>query len=326
MEPLGVVLIISPWNFPLQLLLGPLIAAISAGCCVVLKPSEVAPETESLIVEWIPKILDPSAIRVVSGGVRETTRLLELKFHHIFDTGSGQIGKVVMAAAAKQLISVTLELGGKSPVYIHKDVDPVVAARRLAWAKTMNAGQICIAPDYVMVHKELHKQLVTSLKQALIEMFSADPQQSPDYARIINKQHFQRLLNVLMRQLALVHCKLEIGGESDASDLFIAPTVVTGVRISDPLMEDEIFGPLLGVVEVEDEDEAIQVIQSRERPLALYVITNDKRVANKVLDNTISGVSMVNDYMFNMVVEGMPFGGVGGSGMGSYHGHHGFLS
>ncbi|KAI9346871.1 Aldehyde/histidinol dehydrogenase, partial [Obelidium mucronatum] len=324
MEPLGVVLIIAPWNYPIQLLLGPLIAAISAGCCVVLKPSEIAPAAESLFLEWIPKVFDSSAIRIVSGGVRETTRLLELKFDHIFYTGSGQIGKIVMAAAAKQLTPVTLELGGKSPVYVHHDVDPIIAGRRLAWAKTINAGQVCIAPDYVMVHTRLYKPMIESLKSALTEMFTLDPQKSPEYARIINKQHMQRLLNVLMRQLALGHCKLEIGGESDLNDKFIAPTVVSGVRLSDPFMEDEIFGPLLGVIEVKDENEAISIIRGRERPLALYIITESKTVANKILDNTISGVSMVNDYILNMIVEEMPFGGVGASGMGSYHGHHGF--
>ncbi|KAI8609116.1 Aldehyde/histidinol dehydrogenase [Chytriomyces sp. MP71] len=325
-EPLGVVCIIAPWNFPVQLLLGPLVAAIAAGCCVVLKPSEVASATEAMVLEWIPKILDTSAIRVVVGGVAETTRLLDTKFDHFFYTGSGNVGKIVMAAAARQLTPVVLELGGKSPVYIHHDVNIEIAARRLMWAKTTNCGQVCIAPDYVMVHKRIARPFLEAMKRAVADFFGSNVRTSSDYSRIINKAHTQRLLNVLNRQLALPHCKLELGGESDLSERFIAPTIVSGVRVTDPLMEDEIFGPLLGVFEVDNEDEAIRVIKSRDRPLALYINANDSRVTNKMLDNTISGVAVVNDYMLNMIVGDMPFGGVGASGMGAYHGHSGFLS
>ncbi|KAJ3241560.1 Aldehyde dehydrogenase [Chytriomyces hyalinus] len=323
-EPLGVVLVISPWNFPVQLMFGPMVAAIAAGCCIVLKPSEVASATEALIMEWVPKTFDTSAIRVVVGGITETTRLLELKFDQIFYTGSGNVGKIIMAAAAKQLTPVVLELGGKSPVYIHHDVNIAVAAKRLCWAKTMNCGQVCIAPDYVMVHKQIVRPFIEAMKMALKELYTSNPKTSPEYARIINKSHTQRLINVLMRQIKEKHCKLEIGGENSLDDRFIAPTVVSGVKVTDPLMEDEIFGPLIGVIEVDNEDEAIRIIKSRDRPLALYVSTQDERVANKVLDNTLSGVALVNDYAVNMIVGDMPFGGVGASGMGAYHGHAGF--
>ncbi|KAJ3405392.1 Aldehyde dehydrogenase [Chytriomyces hyalinus] len=323
-EPLGVVLLIAPWNFPVQLMFGPMVAALAAGCCIVLKPSEVASATEALIMEWVPKTFDTSAIRVVVGGVAETTRLLELKFDQIFYTGSGNVGKIVMAAAAKQLTPVVLELGGKSPVYIHHDVNIAVAAKRLCWAKTMNCGQVCIAPDYVMVHKQIVRPFIEAMKLALKEFYTSNPKTSPEYARIINKGHTQRLINVLMRQIKEKHCKLEIGGENSLDERFIAPTIVSGVKVTDPLMEDEIFGPLIGVIEVDNEDEAIRIIKSRDRPLALYVSTQDKRVANKILDNTLSGVALVNDYAINMIVSDMPFGGVGASGMGAYHGHAGF--
>ncbi|KAJ3066060.1 aldehyde dehydrogenase 3, member A2, partial [Podochytrium sp. JEL0797] len=209
MEPLGVVCIIAPWNYPVLLLLNPFVAAIAAGCCVVLKPSEVAPATESLMAEWIPKILDSSAIRVVTGGVTETTRLLNTKFDLFFYTGSGSVGKIVMAAAAKQLTPVVLELGGKSPVYIHNDVDIDVAAKRLAWAKFLNCGQVCLSPDYVMVHTKIYRPFLESFRSAITSMYGTNPRESPDYGRIINSQHTQRLTDVLTRQLALGHCKLE---------------------------------------------------------------------------------------------------------------------
>ncbi|KAJ3409634.1 hypothetical protein CcCBS67573_g01797 [Chytriomyces confervae] len=325
-EPLGVVCIIAPFNFPVQLLLGPLIAAIAAGNCVVLKPSEMATASEALLIEWLPKILDMDAFRIIVGGVKETTRLLEVKLDHIFYTGSTSVGKIVMAAAAKQLTPVVLELGGKSPVYIHKDVDIEVAARRMCWAKTMNCGQVCIAPDYVMVHQDIVAPFAAALRKVLLEFYTEDAKKSTEYPRMINQAHTKRLVNVLDRQLALKHSELVIGGDHDVSDRYIAPTVVSNVKVSDPLMEDEIFGPLIGILSVTGEDEAIEIIQSRDRPLALYVSAKDTRVVNKILDNTISGVSVVNDYVFNMVLGDMPFGGVGSSGMGAYHGHSGFLA
>ncbi|KAJ3003615.1 UNVERIFIED_CONTAM: aldehyde dehydrogenase 3, member A2, partial [Siphonaria sp. JEL0065] len=261
-EPLGVVLVIAPWNFPINLLFSPVISALAAGNCIAAKPSEVSTACESLVVEWFPKIFDKDAVKVVVGGVQETTHLLEQKFDHVFFTGATSVGKIVMQACAKQLTPVTLELGGKSPVYIHSDANIDVIAKRLAWAKTVNCGQICVAPDYVLVHKDVKSKLVLSLKKAFTEFFSTSAKSSTAYGRIINRNHTQRLLKVLSRQLAQAHSKLEYGGEHSVEDCFITPSIVSGVKPSDPLMEDEIFGPLLGIVEVANENEAMSIIKS----------------------------------------------------------------
>ncbi|ORY49946.1 aldehyde dehydrogenase [Rhizoclosmatium globosum] len=325
LEPLGVACIIGAWNFPIQLTLGPLVAAIAAGNCAVIKPSEVAPASEAFLIEWLPKILDSSAIKVVSGGVPETTALLAQKFDIIFYTGSGNVGKIIMAAAAKQLTPVVLELGGKSPVYVHEDANIETAAKRLAWAKTMNAGQVCLCPDYVLVHKNVADKLVKAVVAAL-KSFYPHAQRSESYSRIINKQHTKRLTTVLDRQKALSHSKVETGGSYDIDSCFIEPTVFSGVHVSDPVMEDELFGPLLGIITVENENEAIGIIKSRDRPLSLYIISESSEVVNKILDNTLSGGVIVNGYLFNMLVGDLPFGGVGASGMGNYHGRAGFLA
>ncbi|KAJ3347230.1 Aldehyde dehydrogenase [Entophlyctis luteolus] len=331
-EPLGVVLIIGAWNFPVSLLLGPLIPALAAGNCVILKadthvlqqPSEVAPATEALLLELIPQYLDQSAVRVISGAVPETTFLLQQRFDHIFFTGSTAVGKIVMAAAAKTLTPVTLELGGKSPSYVHADADIAVTARRLVWVKLFNLGQVCTTADYVLVHKKVTAALVDAVKKAIVEMYTEDPKKSKDYGRIINKNHTSRLVKVITRQLALPHSKLEFGGQYDIDECYIAPTVISNVKITDPLMEDEIFGPLIGIIEVEDEDEAIRIIASRERPLTMFINTESSAIANKILGNTHSGTAMVNGYMAHHIVSDMPFGGIGFSGMGSYHGKAGF--
>ncbi|KAI8607926.1 Aldehyde/histidinol dehydrogenase [Chytriomyces sp. MP71] len=325
MEPMGVVLIIGAWNFPLQLTLAPLVAAIAAGCCVVLKPSEMAPATETLLATTLPKILDPSAIRVVTGGVPETTALLATKFDLIFYTGSGTVGKIVMTAAAKQLTPVVLELGGKSPLYVHEDANIEVAAKRLVWAKTFNCGQVCLAPDYALVHKKALPALLVAVKKTLTEFLTENPADSPDYARIVSPAHAKRLQAVLQRQLALPHSKLVAGGEVDAAARFVAPTVVSGVKEDDPLMEDEIFGPLLGVISVESVEEALRIINTKDRPLSLYIFSESPAVVQKIVDNTMSGTVNVNDFYLHMLVPDMPFGGCGASGIGAYHGKDGFL-
>ncbi|KAJ3353929.1 hypothetical protein HDU83_006134 [Entophlyctis luteolus] len=324
-EPLGVTLIIAPWNFPFQLVLSPLVAAIAAGNCAILKPSELSSASEALLVEWIPRIFDDSAIKVVAGGISESSHLLGMKFDHIFFTGSSNVGKIVMSAAAKQLTPVTLELGGKNPSYIHHDVNVEIAARRLCWARFMNAGQICICPDYVMVHQKIYRPLIEALKRATIEMYTLNPKSSKDFGRIINTAHTRRLINLITRQLNMSNSKLELGGDSSLEDRFVAPTIISGVNFDDPLMEEEIFGPIIAIIEVENENVAISAIKKRERPLALYVHSSDNGVVQKVLDNTLSGMSVVNDYILTMTLADMPFGGVGGSGMGLYHGHAGFL-
>ncbi|KAI9344530.1 fatty aldehyde dehydrogenase [Zopfochytrium polystomum] len=327
-EPLGVVLVISPWNYPFMLAVLPLAFAICAGNAVVLKASEIAPFTAALLAEWLPKILDPTAVKVVNGAVPEATKVLAQRFDHIFYTGNGAVGKIVMRAAANNLTPVVLELGGKSPVYIHHDVDCDTAATRLFWAKTINTGQTCIAPDYVLVNKKVASRFYTALEKVYAKNFpGADPKKNESYSRIININHWRRLTTIMQRQEALPHSRTLFGGTklADADELFIAPTAYVGVKKADPVMEDELFGPLLPLIEVDDEDEAIRFINSRDRPLALYVSANSN-VARKVLQNTNSGVATVNDYLIHMLIPDLPFGGVGPAGFGAYHGHQGFLT
>ncbi|KAJ3165000.1 Aldehyde dehydrogenase, dimeric NADP-preferring [Irineochytrium annulatum] len=325
-DPLGVVLIIGPWNYPFQLVIAPLISAIAAGNMAIIKPSEVSSHTAQVLTELIPQFLDTTAFAVVNGAVPETTALLKEKFDHIFYTGNGHVGKIVMTAAAKHLTPVVLELGGKSPVYIHNDFDPYIAAKRTFWAKTANNGQTCIAPDYLLVHKKAMPGLVEAFKKVSKEFFGDDVQKSEGYSRIINQNHFKRLDTILERQKALPHSQVVLGGKKDASDLFIEPTFVTGVKLEDPLMEDELFGPLMGLVEVENEEEAIKIINGRDHPLSLYIFANNKAVAEKIVGQTHSGAAVINDYFMNFFVNELPFGGVGPSGMGAYHGRNGFLA
>ncbi|KAJ3308103.1 Aldehyde dehydrogenase [Blyttiomyces sp. JEL0837] len=323
-EPLGVALVIGAWNYSFLLTLCPVIAAIAAGNCVVVKPSEVSQHMAALLAEWLPKVLDPTAVRVINGGVAETTAVLKERFDHIFYTGNGHVGKIVMAAASKHLTPVVLELGGKSPVYVHHDVDMITAARRVLWAKVMNCGQTCIAPDYILLNKKAAPAFYEAIKTIYKEFFNGQAKTTKTFSRIINLHHFNRLSKHIDAQLALPHSKIVIGGERDADDLYIEPLVVAGVKRDDPLMEDELFGPVMPIVEVEDQSEAVEIIRSRDHPLALYVLAGDKKVAESILGHTNSGAAVVNDFFMNMLVSPMPFGGVQGSGMGSYHGVNGF--
>ncbi|KAJ3345072.1 Aldehyde dehydrogenase, dimeric NADP-preferring [Entophlyctis luteolus] len=325
-EPLGVVLIIGPWNFPINLNIHPLISAIAAGNCVIVKPSEISTASEALLAEWLPKILDQDAIKVVTGGIPETTLLLEEKFDHIFFTGSVSTGRVVMQAAAKHLTPVTLELGGKCPVYVDKNVNIDLAANRLMWAKTINAGQVCLSPDYVLIHPEVKEKFIAACVKATRAMFTDQPETRSDYGRIITVAHARRLQKLLTRQLALPHSKLEYGGSIDVNQRFVAPAIISGVRLDDPLLEDENFGPFLPFVEVKNEDEAIKIINSRPRPLSLYVLSDKSAVANKIMNSTSSGSFNVNSFIFHLGVSDMPFGGIGNSGIGNYHGRDGFDS
>ncbi|KAJ3115296.1 Aldehyde dehydrogenase, dimeric NADP-preferring [Phlyctochytrium bullatum] len=323
-EPLGVVLVIGPWNYPFYLTILPLVSAIAAGNAVVLKPSEVASHTAAVIADIVPQFLDKEAIQVINGGVAETTALLNEKFDHIFYTGNGHVGKIIMTAAAKHLTPVTLELGGKSPVYIHEDANVVTAARRIFWAKTNNSGQTCIAPDYILVHKKAAQPFIEAFRKAYRDLFGEDAQKTPVFSRIINRHHYNRLSSVLDRQKSLPSSRIEVGGRTDPNDLYIEPTLVSGVTPQDPLMEDELFGPMLSLIEVDGEDEAVRMINSRDHPLALYIFTNNRAVAEKIIGQTNSGSVMVNDLLMAMIIPDMPFGGVGPSGMGSYHGKNGF--
>ncbi|KAM9320656.1 aldehyde dehydrogenase family 3 member A2-like [Gastrophryne carolinensis] len=317
-EPLGVVLVIGAWNYPLVVCLKPVVGAIAAGNAVVIKPSEVSEHTAKLLEKLIPQYLDKDLYPVVNGGIPETTELLAERFDHIFYTGNTAVGKIIMTAAAKNLTSVTLELGGKSPCYIDKDCDIDIAARRLTWGKFINCGQTCIAPDYVLCEKSIQGKLLEKIKETIKEYYGENPKDSPDFERIINKRHFKRIVSLLEGQ------KVAIGGEHDENTCYIAPTIVTDVKRDSKIMQEEIFGPLLPIVTVTNVDDAIQFINQGEKPLALYAFANDKKIIKKIISQTSSGGVTGNDVIMHYTVSEMPFGGVGHSGMGSYHGKHSF--
>jgi aldehyde dehydrogenase (NAD+) len=313
-EPLGVVLIIAPWNYPVQLTLAPLVGALAAGNTVVLKPSEIAPATSAALAKLIPRYLDTRVVTVVEGGVDETTALLEQRFDHIFYTGNGRVGRIVMQAAAANLTPVTLELGGKSPVYVDSTVDLRIAARRVAWGKFMNAGQTCVAPDYLLVEASIAGRFVVLLREAITEFYGADPSASGSYGRIITDQHFDRLVGLLD------DATVAIGGESNPETRYLAPTVLTGVDRDSSSMQQEIFGPVLPVITVSGIDEAIEVINDGDKPLALYAFTRSTAARRRLLRETSSGAVAFGVPSLHLLVGGLPFGGVGESGMGSYHG------
>ena len=315
-EPLGVVLVISPWNYPVQLALLPLAGALAAGNCVLLKPSEIASHTSRLLVELVPRYLDPECVAVVEGGVPETTRLLEQRFDHVFFTGSTAVGRVVYEAAAKHLTPVTLELGGKSPCLVDRDVDLEVAARRIVWGKFFNAGQTCVAPDYVLVERSTEGPFLERIKATLAEFYGQDPRHSPDFARIVSDRHFQRLLGLIGDEQVVTGGK----AQADAGTRYIPPTVLREVSPESKVMSEEIFGPILPVLTVPDVEAAVEFVNERPKPLALYVFTRDKERAQRVLETTSSGGACVNDIMSHLAVPDLPFGGVGESGIGAYHG------
>jgi aldehyde dehydrogenase (NAD+) len=317
-DPLGVVLIIAPWNYPFQLCVGPLVGALAAGNAAVLKPSEVAPHTSALIAKRIPQYFDPSAVKVVEGGVAETTALLEERWDHIFYTGNGSVGRIVMAAAAKHLTPVTLELGGKSPTYVDASADLDVAARRICWGKFSNAGQTCVAPDYILAHAAIHDGLIQRLRSTIRDFYGADPKQSGDFGRIINERHHRRVMKLVGSG------EVVVGGEGDESTRYIAPTVLKDVSPESPVMQEEIFGPVLPVLKVSGVDEAIRFINGRDKPLALYVFTGDDSIAEDVLERTSAGGVTVNHTLLHLGAPELPFGGVGESGMGAYHGKSSF--
>ncbi|HEY3095821.1 MAG TPA: aldehyde dehydrogenase family protein [Acidimicrobiia bacterium] len=317
-EPKGVVLVIAPWNYPVHLLLLPMVGALAAGNCVVGKPSEVTAHTSAALARLVPEYLDRESIAIVEGGVPETQALLAERFDHIFYTGNGRVGHVVMEAAGKHLTPVTLELGGKSPAIVDRDANLDVAARRIAFGKFLNAGQTCIAPDYVLVTRDQELPLIERIGQVIREFYGPDPAQSPDYARIVNDAHFQRLEQLLGSGAPAV------GGDRRASERYIAPTVLRDVAADSPVMSDEIFGPILPVLPVADVDEAIRFVNDRDRPLALYLFSESHAVQQRVLAETTSGGACVNTTVMHVAVPELPFGGVGPSGMGAYHGKASF--
>ncbi len=317
-EPKGVVLVIAPWNYPVHLLLLPMVGALAAGNCVVGKPSEVTVNTSAALARLVPDYLDRESVAIVEGGVPETQALLAERFDHVFYTGNGRVGRVVMEAAAKHLTPVTLELGGKSPAIVDGDVNLDVAARRIAFGKFLNAGQTCVAPDYVLVTREQEQPLIERIGKAIRDFYGSDPAQSPDYARIVNDAHFQRLEQLLGSGTPAV------GGDSRASERYIAPTVLRDVPVDSPVMRDEIFGPILPVLPVGDVDDAIRFVNDRDRPLALYLFSESDDVQQRVLAETTSGGACVNTTVMHVAVPELPFGGVGASGMGAYHGKASF--
>ncbi|XP_077152359.1 aldehyde dehydrogenase family 3 member A2 isoform X2 [Ranitomeya variabilis] len=317
-EPLGVVLVIGAWNYPIVVLLQPVLGAIAAGNAVVIKPSEVSEHTAKLLEKVVPRYLDQELYPLVNGGVPETTELLAERFDHIFYTGNTNVGKIIMTAASKFLTPVTLELGGKSPCYIDKDCDIDIASRRITWGKFVNCGQTCIAPDYILCDKSIQSKLIEKIKETIKEFYGDNPKESVDYERIINKRHFKRIVGLLEGE------KIAIGGEQDESTCYIAPTVLVDVKPEAKVMQEEIFGPLLPIITVNNVDEAIQFINEREKPLALYAFANDKKIIKKMISQTSSGGVTGNDVIMHFTVKELPFGGVGHSGIGAYHGKHTF--
>ncbi len=316
-DPLGTVLIIGPWNYPVQLVLAPLVGAIAGGNTAAIKPSEVAGHTSAALARLIPQYLDPDAFVIVEGAVPETTALLEQRWDHIFYTGNGTVGRVVMAAAARHLTPVTLELGGKSPAIVDASADLDVAARRLVWGKFVNAGQTCVAPDYVLVDRRVEDPLLAWMRETIHDFYGSNPRESGDYGRIVNERHFDRVIRLADGGGT---GDLVTGGERDRADRFIAPTLYRGTDASAPIMQEEIFGPLLPTLPVDDLDEAIAFVTARDKPLALYLFAKQEQAKQRVLAETTSGGVCLNATLFHIAVPDLPFGGVGESGTGAYHG------
>ena len=316
LEPLGVVLVIAPWNYPLHLTLAPLAGALAAGNAVVVKPSELAPATSATLARLLPQYLDRNAVRVVEGAAEETGVLLAERFDHVFFTGGERVAHIVAEAAAKHLTPTTLELGGKSPVFVDSGVDLDVVARRLAWGKFTNAGQTCTAPDYVLATPAVAEALAARLEATVREFFGADPQRSGDFGRIVNERHLERLRGLLGSGRA------QFGGKVDVADRYLAPTVLREVAPDSPVMSEEIFGPILPILEVADAAEAIAFIRARPKPLALYVFSERREVQQAFLRRVSSGGVGINLTLAQITAPELPFGGVGASGMGAYHGEH----
>ncbi len=317
-DPLGVTLIIGAWNEPFMLLFAPLVAALAGGNTAVLKPSELAVACSAAAARLVPKYFDSRAVAVVEGAVGETTALLAQPWDFIFFTGSPQVGKIVHAAAAKHLTPCVLELGGKNPTIVHASANLKAAARRIAYGRYLNSGHICTAPDYVLVWPEVKDELVRRLAETIREFYGDDPRQSPDYGRVINGRNFDRLVGLLGSGTVAV------GGQTDAAERYIAPTVLVDVSPDSPIMQDEVFGPILPVLEIDSVEAVIEWVNRRPRPLGLYVFAEDLDVAERILDATESGDAAVNDCTIHPLVPELPFGGVGNSGMGKYHGRWGF--
>ncbi len=316
-EPYGVSLIIGPWDYPFKNTFGPLIGAMSAGNTMIIKPSELSPATSAVINKLISETFDPRYVKVVEGGAAETSELLKERFDYILFTGGTEIGRIIYQAAAKHLTPVTLELGGKSPCIVDSDIDLDVTVKRIAWGKFVNAGQTCIAPDYILVNKKIKKEFTEKLKQTITEFYGADPKSSPDFPRIVSDRHFERVKK-------LIEGDVVAGGQTDASQKYIAPTIIDNVTNDHRVMKEEIFGPIAPLMEYETLDQVIAKINGGEKPLALYIFSKNKDFSNRIINETSSGAVMVNDVMLHAGHPGLPFGGVGNSGTGAYNGKFGF--
>ncbi len=317
-EPYGVVLIMAPWNYPFQLCIEPLIGAIGAGNCAVIKPSAYAPATSEIIAQIIEKIFPTDYVAVVQGGRKENSELLENRFDYIFFTGSTSVGKTVMESASKFLTPVSLELGGKSPAIVDKSADIPLFAKRIAFGKYLNAGQTCVAPDYVLVHESMKNPLVDALRTSIKEFFGDNPILNSNLPKIVNEKHFERLVN-LMKDVNTV-----IGGRTDKTKLLIEPTVVTDITYDSAIMQEEIFGPILPILTYTDINNVISDLKNREKPLALYVFSTNRYIQKKITESLSYGGGCINDTIVHLATSKMGFGGVGYSGMGSYHGKFSF--
>ncbi|MEM7152430.1 MAG: aldehyde dehydrogenase [Myxococcota bacterium] len=317
-QPLGMNLIIGPWNYPVQLLFAPLIGALAAGNVSLIKPSELAPASSAVSAEIVREAFPEELVALIEGGIETSQALLQRRWDHIFFTGGTNIGRIVAKAGAEHLSRVTLELGGKSPTIVTASADLDVAARRITWGKWTNTGQTCVAPDYVLVDSSVHDGLVSRLKATIPKFYGEDPQQSPDYGRIINTRHHQRLTRLIDED------KLAHGGHHDVDDLYIEPTMLTDITMDHPVMADEIFGPVLPILRIDSLDEAIETVRQRPNPLALYLFTTNRDDERKVVERISFGGGCINNAIVHLGDPDLPFGGIGESGMGAYHGHHSF--
>ncbi|HEK9100242.1 aldehyde dehydrogenase [Bacillus pfraonensis] len=317
-EPYGVTLVMAPWNYPFQLAIAPLVGAIAAGNTVVLKPSELTPNVSSLLANMLRELFPAELVAVVEGGIEESTALLKEPFDYIFFTGSVGVGKIVMEAAAKNLTPLTLELGGKSPCIVHHDAKLEIAARRIVWGKFLNAGQTCVAPDYIYVHASVKEQFIEALRTEIKNQYGEKPLQNENYVRIVSKRHFERLCSFLQDG------KIEFGGKYNEETLHIEPSIVTNITWQDSIMEDEIFGPILPIMEYEKIEDIVEIIQRQPKSLALYVFSESKEVQKKITRNISYGGGCMNDVVYHLATPYLPFGGVGSSGLGSYHGKQSF--
>jgi len=326
-EPKGVSLIISPWNYPVLLTLSPLVSAIAAGCTAILKPSELTSHTSAALGKMIKETFDESEVALFEGDVSISTALLDLPFNHIFFTGSPAIGKIVMRAAANHLTSVTLELGGKSPAFVDETADLQDTAEKLVWGKFVNNGQTCIAPDYLLVKESIQKPLIETIEKQIEKVYNADKkgiEKSDSYCRVVNQRHFTRLQK-LMEDALLKGATIAVGGKVHAEDRFIAPTLLTDVKTDMAIMQEEIFGPLLPIITYQTVEQAIDLVNQGEKPLALYVFSKNKNMIEQVMRQTTAGGSCINECLLHVGHPDLPFGGVNNSGIGKSHGHFGFL-